>query len=101
MKAPTLTQIKEARDKIDDFVVETPVWKWQNRKITEIVGEETQVFLKLELFQHTGTFKPRGALLNTLNLSQEALEKGIPPLAPGITPLRWPMRLKRWTQQLR
>ena len=83
MKAPTLAQIKEARERIDDFVVETPVWQWRNREITEIVGDQTQVFLKLELFQHTGTFKPRGALLNVLAMSQDELDKGVTAISAG------------------
>jgi threonine dehydratase len=72
-----------AREKIDNFVMETPVWRWQNREITEIVGAETEVFLKLELFQHTGTFKPRGALVNILDLDQEGLARGVTAVSAG------------------
>lgn len=83
MDVPTLTQIQAAREKIDDFVVETPVWRWHNREIIEAIGPETEVFLKLELFQHTGTFKPRGALLNMLDMSEDALGRGVTAVSAG------------------
>jgi threonine dehydratase len=83
METPTLAEIKATRAKIDPFVVETPVWRWQNREIIEAIGSETQVFLKLELFQHTGTFKPRGALSNMLNLDRAALAKGVTAVSAG------------------
>jgi threonine dehydratase len=47
------------------------------------MGEETQVFLKLELFQQTGTFKPRGALTVMLNLDREALDRGVTAVSAG------------------
>ncbi|MFQ5611894.1 MAG: threonine/serine dehydratase [Anaerolineae bacterium] len=83
MKAPTLAEIRAAREQIDDYIVETPVWRWRNREIIEVIGPETEVFLKLELFQHTGTFKPRGALTNMLNLSADELARGVTALSAG------------------
>ena len=83
MTPPTLAQIQATRQKIDSFVLETPVWRWQNREINEIVGQETEVFLKLELFQHTGTFKPRGALTVMLDLDQDVLAKGVTAFSAG------------------
>ena len=62
---PDLNAIRETRRQIDPYVLETPIWGWRNHSIVKIVGQDTQVILKLELFQHTGTFKPRGALANT------------------------------------
>lgn len=83
METPTLAEIKATGEKISPFVVETPVWRWQNREIVEAIGPKTQVLLKLELFQHTGTFKPRGALSNMLNLDQAALAKGVTAVSAG------------------
>ena len=59
---PTLAEIRAARQRLGDLVVETPIWRWRGREITDHLDGDTQVVLKLELFQHTGTFKPRGAL---------------------------------------
>lgn len=81
--APTLNEIKTAREMIDPYVLKTPVWRWQNREIREVVGPKTEVFLKLELFQHTGSFKPRGALVNILNLNPEQRAKGVTAVSAG------------------
>jgi threonine dehydratase len=80
---PTLAEISATRERIDPYIVETPVWQWRNRDITEVVGTETQVFLKLELFQHTGTFKPRGALNNILSLDEATRKRGVTAVSAG------------------
>jgi threonine dehydratase len=83
MDLPTLSDIREARERLGDLVVETPVWRWHSREMTELLGAETEVFLKLELFQHTGSFKPRGALLVMLDLDREALSRGVTAVSAG------------------
>ena len=83
MAAPTLAEIRAARARIDRFIVETPLWQWCNREIADIVGHNTAVFLKLELFQHTGTFKPRGALMNMLQLDPATLARGVTAVSAG------------------
>src|SRR5512133_2356172 len=83
MQTLTLTKIRDTRGRIDRFVVETPVWRWRNNFITEIVGDETEVYLKLELFQHTGSFKPRGALAVMLDLDPQTLAKGVTAVSAG------------------
>ena len=81
--APTLDEIREARELLGDRVRETPVWRWRGRRLAERVGEKTEVWLKLELFQYTGTFKPRGALVNMLALDDEALGRGVTAVSAG------------------
>jgi threonine dehydratase len=83
MELPTLVRIRETRQRIDPFVVETPVWHWRNREINDVVGEGTEVLLKLELFQRTGTFKPRGALSVMLSLERQALDRGVTAVSAG------------------
>ena len=83
MDIPTLGEIKETREWIDPYIVETPVWRWRNRHIVEVLGPEADVWLKLELFQHTGTFKPRGALRVMLDLDQAMLDKGVTAVSAG------------------
>ena len=80
---PTLAEIRAARERLGDLVVETPVWRWRGREITEHLAEGTQVVLKLELFQHTGTFKPRGALTVMLGLDRAALARGVTAVSAG------------------
>jgi len=83
VKEPTLSEIQFTRRQIDPYIVETPVWHWRNRVILEKVPAGTSVFLKLELFQHTGTFKPRGALSNMLALDDLQLKRGVTAVSAG------------------
>ena len=59
---PTLDEIRATRRRIDPYIVRTPVWRWQSRTVAGALGADSEVWLKLELFQKTGTFKPRGAV---------------------------------------
>jgi threonine dehydratase len=43
----------------------------------------TQPILKLELFQHAGSFKPRGALCNMLAMTAAELERGVTAVSAG------------------
>lgn len=54
----TRTTINEAATRIAPFIRRTPVMD------IALPGVEKPVCLKLELFQHTGSFKPRGAFTN-------------------------------------
>jgi threonine dehydratase len=83
LKVPTLDEIRAARERLGKLVVETPVWQWRGYHLESTVGSTTSVFLKLELFQHAGTFKPRGALTNMLNLSPAALARGVTAVSAG------------------
>ncbi len=80
---PTLDRIRATRAAIDPYIVRTPVWEWTSPALEELIGRESRVFLKLELFQHTGTFKPRGALSNMLQLPDEALARGVTAISAG------------------
>ncbi len=83
IEAPTLSEIREARVKLDPFILETPMWQWQGQTAEKFFGEGTQVFLKLEILQYTGTFKLRGALMVMLGLSKEALKYGVTAMSAG------------------
>lgn len=80
---PTLADIRAVREKLGERIRETPVWRWRGDAIQPAAGANTQVFLKLELFQHGGTFKPRGALLNAMALSQDAKRRGVTAVSAG------------------
>jgi len=57
----TRTTISEAAARIAPFIRRTPVMD------IALPGIENPVCLKLELFQHTGSFKPRGAFTNLVD----------------------------------
>lgn len=78
-----LEEIRAARARLGALIVETPLWQWQASDLTALVGANTQVLLKLELFQHTGTFKARGALSVILNLDEAARAKGVTAVSAG------------------
>ncbi len=80
---PSLQAIEEARQRLGEMIVETPVLRWQSPEIDEAVAPGTEVFLKLELFQHTGTFKARGALTNVMRLDEDALSRGVTAVSAG------------------
>lgn len=80
---PTIDAIRAARERLGERVRETPVWPWRGDAIESVVGANTQVFLKLELFQYTGTFKARGALLNAMGLSEDAKRRGVTAVSAG------------------
>ena len=80
---PTLQDIRAAREKLGERVRETPVWLWHGDVAERVAGAHTRVFFKLELFQNTGTFKARGALLNAMALSDEAKKAGVTAVSAG------------------
>ena len=81
--ALTIDEVRAAAHRLADYVVTTPVHRLRSREVAAALGEHTDVWLKLELFQHTGTFKARGALLNVLNLSADARKHGVIAVSAG------------------
>jgi threonine dehydratase len=82
-RIPNLDEVAEARRQLGERVRRTPVWRWQGRHLDEAIASSTEVHLKLELFQYSGTFKPRAALLNMLALSPEQLGRGVTAVSAG------------------
>ena len=78
---PSLDAIRDARARLEDRVLETPVWRWHGDEIERAAG--TRPLLKLELFQHAGSFKARGALCNMLALPPDALARGVTAVSAG------------------
>jgi threonine dehydratase len=81
--ALTIDEVRAAARRLADHVVTTPVHRLRSREVAAAFGEHTDVWLKLELFQHTGTFKARGALLNVLGLSADERRHGVIAVSAG------------------
>lgn len=79
---PSLADIADLRARFGDRILVTPVWPWRTDLIRRLLPD-TDVTLKLELFQHTGSFKPRGALANMLDLDAAALGRGVTAITAG------------------
>lgn len=80
---PTLEKIRATRARLGEHVVRTPVRRLEDDRIARLLGPATQVFLKEELFQRTGSFKPRGALSVMLDLDAAALARGVTAVSAG------------------
>jgi len=78
-----LEEIRDTRRRLGDWVTRTPVHAWRSMRIEAYLGEAAEVWLKLELLQRTGTFKPRGALSNLLDLDERTLERGVTAVSAG------------------
>jgi threonine dehydratase len=80
---PTLAEIRALRARLGDRAIETPVARLLGATKERVLGRQGEVFLKLEIFQHTGTFKVRGALSVMLDLDAAALARGVTAVSAG------------------
>ncbi len=79
---PSLAEIRATARRLDGKTLETPVWRWQTGVVEQqFAGGE--VWLKLELFQKTGTFKLRGAINCIEALDEPARRRGIVAVSAG------------------
>ncbi|MDQ2891460.1 MAG: pyridoxal-phosphate dependent enzyme [Gemmatimonadota bacterium] len=83
IEVPTLDAIRANRARLGDLIVTTPVRELVDDAVSEAVGISTRVWLKEELFQRTGSFKPRGALSVMLDLDRDALARGVTAFSAG------------------
>jgi threonine dehydratase len=81
--APDLGQIQRAHSELQHLVRQTPTWQWQAQGLRERMPADCTVHLKLELFQHAGSFKPRGALCVMRELDAAALRRGVTAVSAG------------------
>ncbi len=79
----SLADIRAARSQLGDRVLKTPVQQLSGPSVEAAFAPGTHAFLKLELFQRTGSFKPRAALLNMLALSESERSRGVCAISAG------------------
>ncbi len=80
---PTIDEIRSNRERLGDLVVTTPGRRLVDDAVSLAVGASTQVWIKEELFQRTGSFKPRGALSVMMDLSPDELLRGVTGVSAG------------------
>ena len=80
---PTIEAIRANRARLGDRVITTPIRRLVDDALAAAVGATTRVWLKEELFQRTGSFKPRGALSVMLDLDAAALARGVTGVSAG------------------
>jgi len=81
--APSVEAIRINRARLGDRVITTSVRQLVDPVVAAVIGNTTEVWLKEELFQRTGSFKPRGALSVMLDLDAAALERGVTGVSAG------------------
>ena len=74
-----LSEVLAAREAIGGRLLRTPTFR--STTLGELAG--SRVFLKAELFQKTGSFKPRGVLTNLAALTDEQRTKGVISISAG------------------
>jgi threonine dehydratase len=79
----TLAEIRAARALLGERIRTTPVQPLAGPAAEAVLPPGTRALLKLELFQHTGSFKARGALVNALSLSEAERSRGICAISAG------------------
>ncbi len=75
----SLQDVQDARNRIAPYIRRTPLER--NQTLSQQLG--TNVYLKYELFQKTGSFKPRGAFNQVLQLSQAQKDRGVVAVSGG------------------
>lgn len=80
---PALQDIQHTARQLAGQVLETPVWRWQTGIVCDLLSPSTEIWLKLELFQKTGSFKLRGALNCVQALDDDARRRGIVAASAG------------------
>lgn len=85
MTVPEITQarIEAAAATLAPLIRETPVWRWRDEVVLDLLPPGTAAVLKLELFQYAGSFKARGALCVMLALDQETRQRGVTAVSAG------------------
>jgi threonine dehydratase len=74
-----IERLREIRTKIAPHINRTPLWR--SDTLSRMTGHE--VFLKAELFQKTGSYKPRGMLWSLMSMTPEQRARGIITFSAG------------------
>ncbi|MEM6764721.1 MAG: threonine/serine dehydratase [Bacteroidota bacterium] len=80
---PTLSEIQETWKFLRPHMNHTPVVPWMGGRKSAVLGEETAVSFKMELFQRGGSFKIRGAFNSIRLLSDSEKKRGVTAVSAG------------------
>jgi threonine dehydratase len=80
---PSLSEIQTAREALKGFIRTTPCTEIPAGELHSDPSFSSTLIFKLELFQITGTFKPRGALYVMLGLSAQERARGVTAVSAG------------------
>ena len=77
-----LETVRARHGELNGSVIKTPMTRLASPAIAQLLGSEN-VYLKLECYQHTGTFKARGALSVARAIPQADRAKGVTAASAG------------------
>lgn len=80
---PTPEQSRETRARLSRWIERTPVRRWIPDRGVAPLPAGSELLLKLELFQRTGSYKVRGALNNVLLADPATLARGVTAVSAG------------------
>ena len=83
LNGPTPEQSRETRERVSPWIERTPVRRWIPDRGVAPLPDGSELFLKLELFQRTGSYKVRGALNNVLLADAATLARGVTAVSAG------------------
>ena len=79
----TAKMIDDARQALKGAVIYTPILPLVSSKIAPFLPPKAELYLKLEFFQHVGSFKARGAYLGVQGLDEDAARRGVVTVSGG------------------
>ena len=88
-----IQELPMMRAALEGRIIRTPVLALEGSKIIPLLPPDAELYMKLELFQHTGSFKARGALLGIDSLTDEQ-RKMVLRLSVAVTTL-WRLHGRR------
>ena len=80
---PSSAEIQTAREALKGMIRPTPCMEVRPGELTSDTAFSSTLIFKLELFQITGTFKPRGALCVMLDMSEAQRTRGVTAVSAG------------------
>jgi threonine dehydratase len=80
---PAASDVEANRRDIAQFITRTPVALLQGASTERVFGSDTEIFLKLENFQTTGSFKVRSVLTFVHRLAPKRRERGLVTISSG------------------
>ena len=83
IEPPTIEHVQRARRELGQAVRETPAWLWRGHRIDAAAPAGSSLWLKLELLQHAGSFKVRGATLAMRRLDDAQRARGVTAVSGG------------------
>ena len=78
----SLPRIRDRHRELSSSIIRTPSVALSSPSMDQIL-DQASVYLKLEAFQHTGTFKARGALSVALSIPKNDLQRGLTGASAG------------------